>query len=200
MTQEVDLTGTSTAALDLKARYDIEAGLRLPVRGGVRRRHHLDQPRRHGRRRAVHPRRQRQPGHRRVVGGRVGRRARRPRRLRRRDRCSCASCYRTDGGVAPDGFFADEIVVTADGTDRATSGAEDGDEGWTLDGFTSTTGTETGDFDELLHRVEPQLRVVRQVPEDRSVQLRLRQHEAGLGGALQLPARPAHLVLGHLAG
>ena len=27
-----------------------------------------------------------------------------------------------------------------------TSGAEDGDEGWVLDGFTSTTGTETGDF------------------------------------------------------
>ncbi|HEY9558508.1 MAG TPA: immune inhibitor A domain-containing protein, partial [Acidimicrobiales bacterium] len=54
--------------------------------------------------------------------------------------------YRTDGGVAPDGFFADEIVVTADGEPVVTSGAEDGDEGWTLDGFVSTTGTETGDF------------------------------------------------------
>lgn len=54
--------------------------------------------------------------------------------------------YRTDGGVAPDGFFADEIVVTADGTPVVESGAEDGDEGWTLDGFTSTTGTETVDF------------------------------------------------------
>ena len=53
---------------------------------------------------------------------------------------------------------------------------------------------------ELLHRVAPQLRVLRQVPEDRSVQLRLRQHEAGLRGALQLHAGPAHLVLGHLAG
>src|SRR3546814_12470063 len=54
--------------------------------------------------------------------------------------------YRTDGGVAPDGFFADEIVVTADGEPVVTSGAEDSDEGWTLDGFVSTTGTETGDF------------------------------------------------------
>jgi immune inhibitor A len=55
--------------------------------------------------------------------------------------------YRTDGGVAPDGFFADEIVFSADGAPVVTSGAEDGDEGWTLDGFSSTTGTETGLFD-----------------------------------------------------
>jgi immune inhibitor A len=55
--------------------------------------------------------------------------------------------YRTDGGVAPDGFFADEIVVSADGTPVVESGAEDGDEGWALDGFRSTTGTETGEFD-----------------------------------------------------
>ena len=55
--------------------------------------------------------------------------------------------YRTDGGVAPDGFFADEITATADGTTLFTSGAEEGDEGWTLDGFRSTTGTETGEFD-----------------------------------------------------
>jgi immune inhibitor A len=55
--------------------------------------------------------------------------------------------YRTDGGVAPDGFFADEIVATADGAPLFTSGAEDGDEGWELDGFRSTTGTETADFD-----------------------------------------------------
>jgi immune inhibitor A len=54
--------------------------------------------------------------------------------------------YRTDGGVAPNGFFADEIVVTADGQPVFTSGAEDGDEGWTLDGFRSTTGTETNEF------------------------------------------------------
>jgi immune inhibitor A len=55
--------------------------------------------------------------------------------------------YRTDGGVAPDGFFADEIVGTVDGQPQFTSGAESGDEGWTLDGFRSTTGTETADYD-----------------------------------------------------
>jgi immune inhibitor A len=55
--------------------------------------------------------------------------------------------YRTDGGVAPDGFFADDVVVTADGAPVVESGAEDGDEGWALDGFTSTTGTETGLYD-----------------------------------------------------
>jgi immune inhibitor A len=55
--------------------------------------------------------------------------------------------YRTDGGVAPLGFFADDVVVSADGTPVVTSGAEDGDEGWTLDGFSSTTGSETGPYD-----------------------------------------------------
>jgi immune inhibitor A len=48
--------------------------------------------------------------------------------------------------VAPDGFFADEIVVTKDGTPVVQSGAEDGDEGWALDGFRATTGSETGQF------------------------------------------------------
>jgi immune inhibitor A len=54
--------------------------------------------------------------------------------------------YRTDGGVAPDGFFADEVSVVADAVPLFVSGAESGAEGWTLDGFSSTTGTETGDF------------------------------------------------------
>ena len=55
--------------------------------------------------------------------------------------------YRTDGGVALDGFFADDITVTADGTAVVDDGAESGDEGWTLDGFRATTGTEAGDYD-----------------------------------------------------
>jgi immune inhibitor A len=55
--------------------------------------------------------------------------------------------YDTDGGVAPDGFFADDVSVVADGAPLFTSGAEEGDEGWTLDGFRATTGTETGVFD-----------------------------------------------------
>jgi immune inhibitor A len=55
--------------------------------------------------------------------------------------------YRTDGGVAKNGFFADEIKVIADGQEIFTDGAENGEAGWTLRGFRTTTGTETGDFD-----------------------------------------------------
>jgi immune inhibitor A len=56
--------------------------------------------------------------------------------------------YRTDGGVAPQGFFADDITVTADGTPVVTSGAEGpDDEGWTLNGFKQTTGLEEGFFE-----------------------------------------------------
>ncbi|MGE3621270.1 MAG: immune inhibitor A domain-containing protein [Acidimicrobiia bacterium] len=54
--------------------------------------------------------------------------------------------YRTDGGLALEGFFADEIVVRADGVPVVTSGAETGDEGWALDGFVATTGIETAQF------------------------------------------------------
>src|SRR3546814_7250601 len=42
--------------------------------------------------------------------------------------------YRTDGGVAPAGFFADEIVVPAAGEPVVTSGAEGGDGGRTAAG------------------------------------------------------------------
>lgn len=54
--------------------------------------------------------------------------------------------YRTDGGVAPLGFFADEITVTADGATVFADGAEAGDDGWSADGFRITTGTETGAY------------------------------------------------------
>jgi immune inhibitor A len=43
--------------------------------------------------------------------------------------------YDTDGGVAPDGFFADEVSVVADEAPVFTSGAEEGDEGWNLDNY-----------------------------------------------------------------
>ncbi|MBC8093339.1 MAG: immune inhibitor A, partial [Pseudonocardia sp.] len=55
--------------------------------------------------------------------------------------------YRTDGGVAPIGFFADEIVITADGEPIVTDGAEDAPNGWTLDGFTAVGATQTQEFD-----------------------------------------------------
>ncbi|MET0234614.1 MAG: immune inhibitor A domain-containing protein [Kibdelosporangium sp.] len=55
--------------------------------------------------------------------------------------------YVTDGGVAPSGFFADDIKITADGATIFSDGAEGTTAGWTLDGFRTTTGTETAAFD-----------------------------------------------------
>ncbi|WP_033401007.1 immune inhibitor A domain-containing protein [Actinokineospora enzanensis] len=55
--------------------------------------------------------------------------------------------YRTDGGLALNGFFADEISVVADGAALFTDGAESGNNGWTPTGFRITTGTETATFD-----------------------------------------------------
>lgn len=50
--------------------------------------------------------------------------------------------YATDGGVNEAGAFLDDITVT---NDKATfaDGAENGDNGWTVDGFKVSTGTET---------------------------------------------------------
>ncbi|MGH3760403.1 immune inhibitor A domain-containing protein [Actinophytocola sp.] len=56
--------------------------------------------------------------------------------------------YKTDGGVAPPGFFADEITVNVDGEPAFTDGAENGDNGWTLDGFRTAQQTETLPFDQ----------------------------------------------------
>jgi immune inhibitor A len=57
--------------------------------------------------------------------------------------------YKTDGGVAPPGFFADEIAVNADGKPVFTDGAESGDNGWTVDGFRTAQQTETLPFDQF---------------------------------------------------
>src|SRR4051812_16061767 len=55
--------------------------------------------------------------------------------------------YVTDGGVAPTGFFADDISVTADGATVFSDGAEGAATGWTLTGFKATTGQETKAYD-----------------------------------------------------
>lgn len=55
--------------------------------------------------------------------------------------------YITDGAWVENGFFADEISVTADGQPVFTDGAEDGANGWTLDGFRTTRAVETELFD-----------------------------------------------------
>lgn len=55
--------------------------------------------------------------------------------------------YRTDGALTMNGFFADDITLTVDGQPVLTDGAETVDPGWTSNGWITTTGTETGDFD-----------------------------------------------------
>ena len=52
--------------------------------------------------------------------------------------------YRTDGGVAEAGFFADDIAVTAGGEELLSDGAE-GDSAFALDGF-SIVGASTTDL------------------------------------------------------
>ncbi|WFE24422.1 immune inhibitor A [Solwaraspora sp. WMMD937] len=54
--------------------------------------------------------------------------------------------YRTDGAVAYGGFFGDEMTVTADGSPIFTDGAE-GDGGWALDGWTTVGASVTADYD-----------------------------------------------------
>lgn len=54
--------------------------------------------------------------------------------------------YRTDAGVAPAGFFADDITIADGATVISTNGAEAGDTGWVADGFETTTGSTTKDF------------------------------------------------------
>ncbi|HWJ10355.1 MAG TPA: immune inhibitor A domain-containing protein [Nocardioides sp.] len=50
--------------------------------------------------------------------------------------------YNTDGGTNGAGAFVDDIAITAGGS-TFTDGAEAGANGWTVDGFTASTGTET---------------------------------------------------------
>lgn len=50
--------------------------------------------------------------------------------------------YSTDGGVNEAGAFIDNIVID-NGVTVVNDGAESGDNGWTIDGFTASTGTET---------------------------------------------------------
>lgn len=55
--------------------------------------------------------------------------------------------YKTDGGLALPGFFADEISVVADGQALFTDGAEEGDNGWTVNGFRIAEQSETVPYD-----------------------------------------------------
>jgi immune inhibitor A len=55
--------------------------------------------------------------------------------------------YKTDGGLALAGFFADDITISADGQPLLTDGAEDGGTAWDLDGFSIVAATTSKDYD-----------------------------------------------------
>ncbi len=55
--------------------------------------------------------------------------------------------YKTDGGLALPGFFADDVAVTADGEALLSDDAESGGEAWTFDGFSIVGATSTDEYD-----------------------------------------------------
>lgn len=55
--------------------------------------------------------------------------------------------YKTDGGLALQGLFLDDISVIADGETVLADGAEAGGPAWTYDGFTIVGATSTADYD-----------------------------------------------------
>lgn len=55
--------------------------------------------------------------------------------------------YKTDGGLALAGFFADDLVVTADGEEVSSDGAETDAGAWVGDGFNAVGASTTATFD-----------------------------------------------------
>lgn len=55
--------------------------------------------------------------------------------------------YKSDGGVAEQGLFLDDITITADGAALLTDGAEAGGPAWTFDGFSIVGATTVADYD-----------------------------------------------------
>ena len=101
--------------------------------------------------------------------------------------------YWTDGAVVETGFMVDELMVTGQATDGAES-----DAGWTYAGFNTTDGSEDASLLQRLRRRVPAVPRLRHRPEDGTLQLRLPQHDAGLGRAFPVSGRHAGVVLGHL--
>ncbi|MEJ2852902.1 MULTISPECIES: immune inhibitor A domain-containing protein [unclassified Saccharothrix] len=147
MTRPVDLTGKSTAELTLKARFDIEEdfdylyveaanadGSWTQLDGTVDGKPFV-----------------RDSGNAPSISGTSGGRwvdVRVPLTTYAGQNTKLRFAYRTDGGLALQGFFADAITVTADGAPVLEDGAETGS-GWTLKGFRATAGTETKAFDQF---------------------------------------------------
>ena len=57
------------------------------------------------------------------------------------------SYYKTDGGLALQGLFLDDIAITANGAALLTDGAEDGGSAWTFDGYSVEGATSTSEYD-----------------------------------------------------
>ena len=191
-TRRSTCTGKSPASADVQGPLRHRGlRLRLPVLRVRRGRHRLDGARRHGQRRADQPttaeggRRSTAPATAGSTSTFAAERVRRPddrpavplrHRRRRRQRPGRTASSATRSPSPPDG-----ATVFADGAETAAAG-------WTLDGFEhrrrvsspacTTTTTSPG---------QPDLRLVRQVPQDRPVLLRLPQHQAGLGRPLRVP-------------
>ena len=200
MTRTVDLAGRR-AALTLQGACDIEDGLRLPLRRRRGRRRHAAGP----------PAGQRSPRPPRATASTGAPPAPgRPATVRLLDatparRSSLRFRYPTDGGAqgktrADAGFFADDDHRHRGRHDRVHRRRRDRRR--RLDArraSRSSAHRSPTTYDNYYIASQPDVRLVRQVPQDRPVQLRLRQHEAGLGRALPVPERPADLLLGHLA-
>ncbi|GAA0208099.1 immune inhibitor A [Saccharothrix mutabilis subsp. mutabilis] len=147
MTRPLDLTGKSTAELTLKARFDIEEdfdylyveaanadGSWTQLDGTVDGRPFV-----------------RDSGDAPSISGTSGGRwvdVRVPLTAYAGRNTKLRFAYRTDGGLALQGFFTDAVTVTADGAPVLEDGAETGS-GWALKGFRTTAGTETKTFDQF---------------------------------------------------
>jgi len=55
--------------------------------------------------------------------------------------------YRTDGGLALDGWFADDVVISTDGAEILSDGAETDSGAWTFDGFSVVGESSTAEYD-----------------------------------------------------
>ena len=200
LTRAVDLTGATTAALTLKARYETEAGLdyvyaQASTDGGATWTS-LDgtvDGKPFGRDASGTP----------VLDGSSGGKwvdvAIPLDRARRQAGAVPVPVPHRRRRLALDGFFADEITITADGAPVVHRRRRD--RRARLDASTASRrrpAPRPRDLRPLLHRVEPRVRRLRQVPEVRAVQLRVRAGQARPRGALPVPERPAGHLLGHV--
>ncbi|MEU4804664.1 immune inhibitor A domain-containing protein [Actinosynnema sp. NPDC023587] len=147
MTRAVDLTGRSTAELTLKARYDVEEDfdyLYVEAQNADGSWTQLDGT-------SDGKPFVRDSGDAPAISGTTAERwvdVKVPLNAYAGKSTKIRFAYRTDGGLALQGFFADALKLTADGATVFEDGAESGAD-WALKGFRSTAGTETKAYDQF---------------------------------------------------